>query len=611
MFLWKILLNVTNGFIYGTIETRIFYTTKVGVNNMHRLNANKSTVNGTSHLGDSSIRRIEEGLKASKTRRANKQTTSNTIQKTAKKISDQSVDEARIVVASLNEIPSNFERIGTGFYREGHHLWEMTPGKGGFVLTRKHGEDHVLGYDPEPFMKKESAILVTDRNGIELKRGHKVKFPYHGKIATGTILVLSPSSLDLGMDDESMMSYPPGMVEFLEEETEEGEHSKEELKALEEFLEEEAEEHEEHEEHEESSDKEGSGDLEEFVEEEAEEGEHSDEAIDALEDFIEEEMEEPVHGGKEAGDEFEPEIEKKTKSDYTGPESSQVGGIGGMASKKAQVEPTTTTDQPKTDTPISFPDYPGASGHSAIATKLDQMGDGASVLILSEDQNAQYFATKNGSKYDLYMVENKLTKFPSVSTPEDLMEFEGNIGRFSIMANPRVASILKAAINTVEGNGNMQTWKEYWYTLGKRVAEGSIPKPKLTEEEKKQRRKERRKQRQLERSGLPKSTALPPKHSAMDTDDIARYKEIIKIYETNFDELEYAINSISPDDPASDALAADAVIETLDRIKQERHELEEEDEEEMEDDLSLDEPSDFEIEMEKNSSKITVSMTEL
>lgn len=578
---------------------------------MHRLNANKNTVSGTSSLGDSSIRRIEEGLNVSKSRRASKQTKVSTMQKTAKKIRDDKPqdDAKRIIVASLNDIPANFERIGTGFYREGHHLWEMSPGKGGFVLTRKRGEDHVLGYDPEPIMKKESAILISDRNGVELKKGHRVKFPRHGKMATGTILLLTPSSLDLGMDDDSVMSLPPGMVEFLEEEMAEGEHSEKGLQALEEFLKEESGE-------EEHSDKEGSSDLEDFVEEEEAEGEHSEEAIEALEDFFEEEMGEEEHSDKEAGDEFEPEIEKKPKSDYTGPQSSQVGGIGGIARKKAQNDQSGQSEEPGISEPVfeqpaSFPDYEQAGAHSAIANKLNELGDGSAVVIVSEDQGSQYFATKNGNKYDLYMVENKLTQFPGVSTVEDLMEFEGNIGRFSVMANPKVAKIIKAAINTIHDSDEMQTWKEYWYNLGQKVAEGKIPQPKLTEEEKKQRRKDRRKQRQLERSGLPKGVALPPKQSLKDSDDMARYKEIIKIYETNFDELEYAITSIDPEDPAADALAADAVIETLDRIKQERHELEERDEEEMEDELSLDSPSEFEIEMEKNSSKIVVSMSEL
>jgi hypothetical protein len=218
------------------------------------------------------------------------------------------------------------------------------------------------------------------------------------------------------------------------------------------------------------------------------------------------------------------------------------------------------------------------------------------------------------------MVESKFQKFPTVKTAEDLAKFEANLGDFQITADKRFATIIKAAMSSMAPDVNMVEWKAYWQSVGERVAQSTkIPKPRLTEEEKKQHRKERRKQRQVERSGLPKGVKLPPKPTTnpglksalVDSDDDARYKEIIKIYESNFDELEYAISSIDPTDPNADVLATDAVMETLDRIREERNDLEEENDEEMEDELSLDTPSDAELEVQKTSKRIVVSMDDL
>jgi len=46
-------------------------------------------------------------------------------------------------MASLQEIPTDFQKIGSGFYRQGHRIWELRAAedeKGGYVLTRKREE---------------------------------------------------------------------------------------------------------------------------------------------------------------------------------------------------------------------------------------------------------------------------------------------------------------------------------------------------------------------------------------------------------------------------------------------------------------------------------------
>lgn len=533
---------------------------------MHRMNANRVTTGGTSALNDESIIRIEDSVKQSKSRRANKKQASmnktaskNTANKKTTKSNNAENTTTRIIVASLNDIPSQFERIGTGFFREGHHLWEMAPGKGGYVLTRKHGEDHVLGYDPEP-MKKESSVFVTDRFGHELKMGNKVRFPMRGKVATGTIIILTPGSMDVGLDNGDTASCPPGMAEFADENIEEAENH---------------------------------------------------------------------DGDKDAGEVFEPDINEKSTSDYVGPQSAQTGGIGGVAADTDEIQPTarkaaqtdqgtqTVTQIPESPTTEpSFPTYEYDGVDSAIATRLNNMGDDSAISMFSEDQNKPYYARKLGEdQYEVYMAETKMEKFPDISTVEDLVRFEENVGRLTFTSDRRIASIFEAAINTMESNKiDLSNWNEYWKSVGVRVAQASptIPKQKLTDEEKKQKRKERRKQREVERSALPKGTKLPPKLSAKDTDEIAKLKEVIKILDSGYDELEYSIDSIDPEDPNADAIAADAITQTLERVREERREIEEGEKEEMDDALSLDMPSSLELgEQEKTSNKTTVSMSDL
>lgn len=557
---------------------------------MHRMNANRVTEGGTSALNDDSLSRIRDRVFEASNRRAKKHQRTASIKKNAKKesasTSTAQSNTKRIVIASLSDIPSDFERIGTGFFRQGHHLWEIMPGDGGYVLVRKRGEDHVLGHDPEP-IDKTAATLITDRNGCEIKQGSRVSLPHHGKVATGTVVVLSPRALGVDLDQGGNVDVPPDMVEWAEEEASESEH--------------------------------------------AETGE-------AVKQFVEEEMQEEEHSSdKEGSDVFEPDISEKPTSDHVGPQSAQSGGIGGVAAdhddpdgsrnvmankKTAQMEaPAEPAAEPgETEQgPPTLETFQPTDATSGIASRLDNMGDQADITIWAEDQNRYWYATKSGDEYSLYMVETKLEKLPDISSAEDLAKFEQNVGRMTFTADRRIASLIKTALAS---QVDLKSWREYWHAVGQRVAEKGPPKPpkpKMTDEEKKQKARERRKERQIERAGLPPGTKLPPKPKTgkKDADDLAKVKEYNKILEQALDAIAYAIETVA--DPQDDVLVADAVAQELERMEEEKARLDEDGQEEMDDSLSLNEPSESELDgiditrssSRKQANKIVVSMTDL
>jgi len=560
---------------------------------MHRMNANRVTEGGTSTLDDASLNRIRDRVGKAANRRAGKHQRVASIKKNANRedslVTEGQSNTKRIVIASLSELPSDFERIGTGFYRQGHHLWQMMPGEGGFVLVRKRGEDHVLGYSPEP-VAKTAAILVTDRNGKELKQGYRVSLPHHGKIAAGTVVVLTPEALGIDLDHGGRVDAPPDMVEWAEEESHEPEH--------------------------------------------AETGE-------ALEKFVKEEVGEEEHSDKQGGDVFEPDISEKAKSDYVGPQSSQVGGPGGvvnqnqnegsrnvLAKKKAQttptVEPSTPPQAPPSQTPEPEPFEP-------MDSRLVESANAGPVGIMGKDGLGPYLVTKVGDgQYKIEIIQTNKIQADTVDEA-GLAEFDRNLGQWYEMPHlTKLARIAKrevvvgilrdmtriASTNVVD----MKSWKEYWQGVGQRIAESmppKPPKPKMTDAEKKEKAKQRRELRALERKGLPKGVKLPPKGGAKNTDELARMKEYNKLLEQAIDGIAYALESVA--DPSDDVLVADAVAQEIERLEEEKARLDEQNQDGMEDMLSLDEPSQAEMDgidinrtsNNKQANKVVVSMSDL
>ena len=87
---------------------------------MHPLNANRNSGDFLPSLGDDSLSRIQNGLNRAALRRQAKR---EPMQKTASKEETPIIrSPMTIKIASINEIPETYERIGTGFYRQGHHL---------------------------------------------------------------------------------------------------------------------------------------------------------------------------------------------------------------------------------------------------------------------------------------------------------------------------------------------------------------------------------------------------------------------------------------------------------------------------------------------------------
>ncbi|KKL10107.1 hypothetical protein LCGC14_2559140, partial [marine sediment metagenome] len=181
------------------------------------MNANRSSTDSTSLMGNESISNIKKNMELADKRRASKRDKIKKAASTPMKKKASINKSGRLVIANLSEIPTNFERIGTGFYRQGHHLWELAPADNGFILIRKRGEDHVLGYDPEPITKVAASTTDTDRFGITIKVGSRVQVPHHGKLAQGTVYLVSPNSMGMELDNGERIDAPPDMLEIVNE----------------------------------------------------------------------------------------------------------------------------------------------------------------------------------------------------------------------------------------------------------------------------------------------------------------------------------------------------------------------------------------------------------
>jgi len=479
---------------------------------MHRMNANRVSNLGTSSsLSDSSVQRIKAGIEGAAERRSQRRA-SKTMKKTAGKQEESKIeDTGRLVVASIKDIPDGFERVGTGFFRNGHHLWELTRAEGGYVLVRKQGEDHVLDYDHEPLEKQSNKVL--DRRGVELRKGSKVRFPYRGKVATGTVVIVTPSALGIDTGAGGAVDVPPDMLEsFVEEEKAEGGHSPEVMEGLEGFAEEEEAE-EAHEEH------------------EAEEGESDKEGMSA----------------------FAPEVEP---------------------SSKAEVAP--------------------AVGPSA----------GQPMSMMAQKEGCQVIITMPDGK------EHKID-----CRPEDLNELAlGLLDQLETWGGASVQVIGVDLPFKQEASIDLKDWKEYWKSVGQRVAQAKEykpPKPKLTEAEKRERAKERRHKLREERKGLPKDVALPPrpKKAVVDGEKEAVYKEKLRLYEQLVDEFRYILTT-EPLDPQEVPLA-DQFMQALDAFEEEKEKVSSEEEQEIHDELSLEAPSKQELEQQEGKGRKIVSMADL
>lgn len=509
---------------------------------MHRMHANRVSNNGTSAaLEDGAIERIKSGVEKAHLRRSSKKIAKN-MTKTASVTDSKNdtVDNKVIKVSSIKEIPSSFERIGTGFFRQGHHLWSLETSDDGYILTRKRGEDHVLGYDPEPIVK-QSNKKVTDRFGSVLTEGSIVKFPHHGKVAQGTVVVLSPGALGVDLGGQEI-GVPPDMVEMV-------------------------------------------NDVE------VHEGSPDD-------------MDDPDN--KEGGAEFSPGIEP--------------------SSKEAQTEPSQTL----TMSPIAPADDPSFMPESSVI--LNKVDDAGAAGITIASSNQQFYIAKQGDNYNVYHIETKLDQVPNISTREDVIKWEANLEPFNITAMTKEAKLVITAALNSNNTVDMKVWKDYWRTVGQRVAQSmpkmpvsspekmpgsqtglssAQPRRQLTEEQK-ERRRQRRRERKMERAGLPPGAKPPaaPKTAVGGGNEIAEYKEMLRAYEQLVDEIEYILSDESMRE--NEVLLADEMERVINEHREEMEAKEDNNQEEMDNNLSLNNPSNMEMqEPRQASNKIVVSMSDL
>lgn len=115
----------------------------------------------------------------------------------------------QIRIANRDCLPNGFTQDKSGFIRQGHALWELRDaedGMGGYVLVRKEEERapdmHTtasleLGLKPRVSKSAASSVATAESNlsqGHTLRTGTKVATYRHGRVASGVIVKVVPST---------------------------------------------------------------------------------------------------------------------------------------------------------------------------------------------------------------------------------------------------------------------------------------------------------------------------------------------------------------------------------------------------------------------------------
>jgi hypothetical protein len=345
--------------------------------------------------------------------------------------------------------------------------------------------------------------------------------------------------------------------------------------------------------------------LGEFIEEEAQEPGHSEESIGGLQEFAKEEGQEEEH--RAAGAEFEPSVEPSSKADLQ---------LQPVIRRAAQIDPPTETapaPSPKAPSPeLPYYEGPERRERSRIAEALER-SEGQPIIMFAPKQNKQYYARKAGENaYELFLAQTSLERMGDTMDEAGLLKFERNVGGLEVTAalNKQAAQIMELAINSAP---SLKDWRNYWQSVGKRVAQA---KKSLTPEQK-ERRKQRRKEREMERKGLPPGAVIPPKKlpkaAAGDIEGLARMKEKLRLYEQLVDEIEYVLEQETV--RGDEVVLADELERTLDEYHQQTEEMDREHESEMLDGTNIETPPKDNITPQiaplKSANKIVVSMSEL
>lgn len=121
-------------------------------------------------------------------------------------------------VASLNEIPSDMQSVGGGFYRQGHRIWELRGAEdsNGYVLVRKHEERAVDMMTPRPAVGKSASLRKTASTrkihiaGAPLKPGDEVLFVRNGQVENAIVISIPQP----GMANVQPSMGSPTMIPF-------------------------------------------------------------------------------------------------------------------------------------------------------------------------------------------------------------------------------------------------------------------------------------------------------------------------------------------------------------------------------------------------------------
>ena len=105
-------------------------------------------------------------------------------------------------VATLADIPSRFERIGSGFLRDAHAIWALRPAegeKGGYSLVRLREETAV------DFREASRRTAVKTPPTQPLRVGQRVAAPRHGQLMPAIVEALQGGGVDLRFEEEEQV----------------------------------------------------------------------------------------------------------------------------------------------------------------------------------------------------------------------------------------------------------------------------------------------------------------------------------------------------------------------------------------------------------------------
>lgn len=123
-------------------------------------------------------------------------------------------------IASLADIPTTMRRMGTGFYKDAHGIWELRPDEEnaqGYMLVRKK-EERALDFrsaslrSDAPGPGRRTAARAPDGEPAvapAVPRGARVLVAHGGRLVEGTVVTADGGHADLALDGGGMLDHVP------------------------------------------------------------------------------------------------------------------------------------------------------------------------------------------------------------------------------------------------------------------------------------------------------------------------------------------------------------------------------------------------------------------